>query len=616
MNGSATTRVLSRLWLLIIGVVAVAVLYLAKIVFVPFAFAILFAFLLAPLVARLERLHFPRSLAAAAAILLSVGLIGAAAWGFFNQLVDIANDLPIYRDNITQKIQAVHIPSNSDFARAQHELEHLSEEIGLANTTAAPPVLNPGANPAKKSLGASPDHPLAVREVNHRTGRLDQLGGVLGPLATAVLSVVFTFFVILQREDLRNRLIRLSGDRNLSVITKAMDDASNRVSRYFRLQLSVNLIYAGIICVVLRLIDLPHPLLFGAIAGLFRFVPYIGWPMAAAMPTFLSMAVFHGWEKSLLIVFTFIVLEIVTANYIEPRIYGRHTGLSSLAIVVAASFWTLLWGPVGLALSIPLTVCLVVIGRHVPALEFLTVMLGDRPAMPAWTCFYQRLLARDEREAAEILDTCVKDRPIEEVFDAVLIPALALSEEDRLERDLDESTVRFIRRTSRELIEELSFRDNGESHSGQPAARIMCVPVRDDTDELAAMMLAQALNHGPLKAIAAPVRGIDEAVDSIAAEAPDLVFLSGMPPFGLARAHRLYRGLRSRSAGLRIMIAIWSHQGDIAEAARRISGGEEVRIFTHLSEAVAEVRSLFIPGESAPSAEPESEEPISGYNAA
>src|SRR5581483_5144361 len=176
------------------------------------------------------------------------------------------------------------------------------------------------------------------------------------------------------------------------------------------------------------LIGLPHAFLFGALAALSRFIPYFGALTAALLPTILSMAVFQGWMHSVAILGVFLILEVVTANYAEPHIYGHHTGLTALAILVAASFWTLIWGPVGLVLSMPLTVCLVVIGRHVPSLEFLTVMLGDRPAIPPPACFYQRLLARDEREAAEILDDCLKGDTLENIYDKVLIPALMMSE--------------------------------------------------------------------------------------------------------------------------------------------------------------------------------------------
>jgi predicted PurR-regulated permease PerM len=603
MNGSGTARILSRLWLLVIAVVSITVLYLAKVLFLPLAFAILFAFLLAPVVTLLERLHLPRALAAILVILGFAALLGTAAWMLFTQLVAVANDLPVYRDNITQKMEAIHAPSDSAFSRAQKELEKLSDELGLANSTAAPEI-RPAGKPGSKPLGSSPERPVQVREVARPTGRLDQLGGIVEPLTTAALSVVFTFFVLLQREDLRNRLIRLTGDRHVNVTTQAMNDATRRISRYFSLQLLINFIFGCLIWGALYLIGLPHALLFGSLAALFRFVPYIGSPVAALLPTLLSLAVFHGWTRTAMIGGIFLVLELFTGNYVEPHVYGRHTGLSSLAILVAAAFWTLIWGPVGLALSVPLTVCLVVMGSHVPSLEFLTVMLGDQPVVPAFTCFYQRLLARDQHEASEILETCLKDGSLETIYDSVLIPALILSEKDRQEGDLDESTVQFIHQTARELIDELGFRDNGDAetengtgvrmgHAGAGTFRALCIPVRDETDELGSLMLAQLLEKSRAETLAIPVRRADEVLATVSAENPDVVFLSGMPPFAMARAHRLYRSLRAQNPQRKIMIGIWNYPDDVSRAAQKISRGEDLAIATTLAGALAQVRSYF-----------------------
>lgn len=587
-----------------IAVVVIAVLYLAKVLFLPLAFAILFAFLLAPLVSGLERLRLPRPLAAIIVILGFAALLGTAAWMLFTQLVAVTNDLPAYRDNITQKLEAIHSPSNSAFSRAQRVVERLSEELGLANSSAV--LHQPPAKQGNKPLGATPDRPVQVREVARPTGRLDQLGGILEPLTTSFLCVVFTFFVLLQREDLRNRVIHLSGDRNLSVMTQAMKDASARISRYFSLQLLVNLTYGLIVFAALYFIGLPHAALFGALAGLLRFVPYLGAPFAALLPTFLSLAVFHGWEHSVMIVGIFTVLEVFTANYVEPHIYGRHTGLSSLAILVAAAFWTLIWGPVGLVLSVPLTVCLVVMGRHIPALEFLTVMLGDQPVVPPATCYYQRLLAHDQREAGEILDTCLKDSSLENVYDAVLIPALAMSQQARLQGDLDESSLEFMRQTTRDLIDELGLRDAAEPESSSvpprekhAAAKVVCAPVRDETDELGSMMLAQLLEANGIEALSIPVLRSDEILAAISQENPDVVILSGIPPFGMARAHRLFRTIRARYPQVRLMIGIWGYTDDLGRAAQKISRGEPVPVTITLADAVARVRSL-LGGESKP----------------
>jgi predicted PurR-regulated permease PerM len=598
LNGLGTAWALSRLWYLVVAVVVIAILYLAKVLFLPLAFAILFAFLLAPLVSGLERLHLPRALSAIVVILGFAALLGTAGWMLFTQLVAVTNDLPIYRDNITQKLQAIHSPSNSAFSRAQREVERLSEQLGLANSSA---VLHPapsqqqGNNP----LGSTPDRPVQVREVARPTGRLDQLGGILEPLTTSFLCVVFTFFVLLQREDLRNRVIHLSGDRNLSVMTQAMNDASDRISRYFSLQVLVNLTYGTLVFAALYFIGLPHAVLFGSLAGLLRFVPYVGAPIAALLPTLLSLAVFPGWTHSLLIVAFFLVLEVFTANYAEPRVYGKHTGLSSLAILVAAAFWTLIWGPVGLVLSVPLTVCLVVMGRHVPVLEFLTVMLGDKPVVPPATCYYQRLLAHDEREAGEIIDACLKDSSLENIYDSVLIPALMKSQQDRVQGDLEESNLEFIRQTTRELIDELGIRDTPDQETlhlparkGRPVIKVLCVPVRDETDELGSMMLAQLLDASGLQAMAIAMRRADEILATISEENPEIVFLSGLPPFGAARAHRLYRSVRARFPQLRLMIGIWGYTDDLGKTAQKISRGESVHISTTLADAVREVRSF------------------------
>lgn len=605
MDGQGSTRVLFRLWLVIVGVVAIAVLYLAKVLFLPLGFAILFAFLLAPLVSTLQRIRLPRTVASAVVILGFFSLLCVGTWFLFTQIVSIANDLPTYRANINQKLAAIKSPSNSAFSRARQEIERLGNELGVANSL--PLLLEPDGGNENKPLGASPEHPVSVREVSGEASRLNALGGVVEPLVIGFLTIVFTFFVLLEREDLRNRLIRLSGDRNLPVVTEALDDASRRISRYFRMLLTVNVVYGTIIFVALWTLGLPHALLFGALAGLLRFIPYIGAPVATGLPTALSLAVFHGWEKALTIVCVFACLELTTANFIEPRIYGRHTGLSPLAVLGAAGFWTLLWGPVGLLLSVPLTVCLVVMGRHVPALNFLTVMLGDQPPMPAWTCFYQRLLAHDEREAGEILESCADSKPLADVYDSVLVPALVMSEEDRLHRDLEESSVRYIRRSVREVIEELGYReyrpgiDFGlsppQAHATLPL-KVLCIPVRDETDELAAMMLEQALGSIQIRAVAIPVRRLDETVEMAAREKPDIAVLAGLPPFSFARAHRIYRSLRAGLPQLRVAAGIWNAPDEAGEAARKITGGEDMRVFTRLADAVAELRAMAEPQDS------------------
>jgi hypothetical protein len=329
-------------------------------------------------------------------------------------------------------------------------------------------------------------------------------------------------------------------------------------------------------------------------------------PIAALTPTLLSLAVFPGWRHAAEIFAVFLVLEIITANYVEPHVYGRHTGLSSLAILIAAAFWTLIWGPVGLILSVPLTVCLVVMGSHIPSLEFLAVLLGDQPVIPLYTAFYQRMLAQDEREAANILESSLKNQPLASVYDSILIPALTLVEMERQKGDLEESTLRFIRSSTSEMVDELGFRALEEknelapstSNSSDPTSSfnipnsantadpavpgptIAIIPVRDGFDELIGTMLAQVIDQAGFRATAIPIQRIDETVSAVTAQKPGIVFLSGMPPVAMARAHRIFGSLRTANPNLKIIMGIWHSNEDPSRAAQMISRTEDLHIST------------------------------------
>jgi hypothetical protein len=414
------------------------------------------------------------------------------------------------------------------------------------------------------------------------------MSGLLGMVISIVLVAVFTFFMLLKREDLRNRLIQLSGHGRLNLMTQAMDDASHRVSRYLTLQWLVNIAFGLIIFAVLHLMHLPHALLFGVLAGLLRFIPYIGAPIGALLPTALSVAVFNGWTKTLLILAIFFCMEIVTANLLEPHVYGKHTGLSSLAILVAAIFWALIWGPIGLILSVPLTVCLVVVGAHVPNLQFLTVLLGDQPVMPPEAHYYQRLLANDQREASQVLETHLKSSSLENLFDTVLIPALNLAEQDRHRNELDDATVTFITQTTKDLIDELSLRrdnstvDAAVKPTGQE--KIMCLPVRDDADEIAGIMLAQLLDRAGYSATPIPIGSVERMLAEVAGADPEVVCLSALPPYAISHARGIYRRLRAQHSRATIIIGLWNYTEDPVKAATEISGGEQNLICTTLAQ--------------------------------
>jgi predicted PurR-regulated permease PerM len=598
MIRSNSSRTLSQLLAVVVTVVLITVLYLAKTVILPLALAMLLTFVLAPVVTWLERARLPRIVAIAAVMFAAGAILGTAGWTVFMQLVQVTDALPAYTTNIQEKIQSFQQPQTTGFNRAQRELNDLSKQISEWSSGFSSDQGHGGA----VELG-SPNHPVSVREVGGSQGRLDALSGMLGVVVSVILVAVFTFFMLLKREDLRNRFIRLSGHGHLHLMTQAMDDTSRRVSRYLSLQSLVNIGFGLIVFVALHFIALPHALLWGALAGLLRFIPYIGAPIGAFLPTALSVAVFNGWTKTLLIRAIFFCLEVFTANFLEPQVYGKHTGLSSLAILVAAIFWALIWGPIGLILSVPLTVCLVVLGAYVPSLQFLTVLLGDQPVMQPGAHYYQRLLANDQREASQVLETYLKEASLEDLYDTVLIPALNLAEQDRHRNALDEATVEFITQTTKDLVEEFSLRvDNpgsvgSSAHQGPLATlgdipgiadhkKIACLPVRDDADEVVGIMLAQLLDRAGYSAMAIPIGSVEGMLAEAANAEPEIVCLSALPPYAVSHARSIYRRLRMQRPKLKIIIGLWNYPEDPVKAAMEISGGEQNLVCTTLAQII------------------------------
>jgi hypothetical protein len=353
-----------------------------------------------------------------------------------------------------------------------------------------------------------------------------------------------------------------------------------------------------IVVLALHLIGVPHFALFGALASILRFIPYLGAPIAAFLPAILAFAVFQGWRQGLLVLAVFFCLEVATANYAEPHLYGKQTGLSGLAVLVAAAFWTLIWGPVGLVLSVPLTVCLVVMGGHVPNFEFLTVMLGDQPPIPPSAQLFQRLLAHEEHEAGEVLDLYMEGHTLAQLYDDVVIPALTMAEQHRHQQDLTEDSEQFIYRTLRDLILDMGDREPETSPEEQkvpaPSSSILCVPTRDDADQIVCTMLAQLLQADGFQAISIPLERDSQLGFIAEAAQPDIVVLSGLPPFARGRSRRVYNSLRSRYPKLRIMIGLWNYRDDPVQAAKQISRNEVSEAATTLAEAVTQVKSAVV----------------------
>ena len=574
---------IAQLYGLIAGIAAVVALYFARAVLIPFALAMLLSFLLTPLVKQLQRLRVPRAPAVILVVFLAVA--GAVLVGIVvtNQLVDVTAQLPTYRDNIQRKLTFLHNGAGIGVVKATEAVTELGAEVveTLPGATRQR-VPRTGRN----SAPLKPGEPVEVRVIQTPSSSVEALLSLIAPLGIAGVVLVFTIFILLRLEDLRNRFIRLVGHNHITLMTQALDDASQRISTYLFLQFVVNSVYGSVIGLGLHFIGLPNALLWGVIAAVFRFVPYVGWPIAAFLPIALSMAVFDGWTKSLMILGFFLVIEIVVGNFVEPMLYGAKTGISSLAMLVAAVFWTLLWGPIGLVLSTPLTVCLVVIGRHVPQLEFLHVLLGDEPVLTPELHFYQRMLASDLGEARQVLEQYLQSSSLLELYDSVVIPALSMAQRDRQQNDLDEAAAEIIYQNTRELVDELNEEHlepprQGDSVSEEQKAipsyggKIICIPSRTGADETIASMLVQLLEREGRHATCIPLRPQAEMMTQLAEARPDIVVVSALQPFGLTHAKRSVAQVRTRLSNARLVIGLWNFTGEIDGLLARL--GSEVQ---------------------------------------
>ena len=458
-------------WMLAAIAVVIAALYLAKGLLVPLTLAVLLSFLLSPLCDWLERHRLGRIPAVLVTAILAFAALGILAWIAVVQVSDLAPRMPEYQSNIQAKLHSV-----NDYAIAA-----LGKVTRMAQVSGKD---LPQSDLAEGPRGTS-QWPYSVRVISSPASPLQLLGGTLGTLAqmlgsTGIVMVLVVFFLV-RREDLRDRFIRLVGKGQVTLTTQMLEDAGTRVSHYLSMLFLINATFGTAVGIGLYLIGVPNAVLWGILATTLRFIPYIGPWIAAAMPIGLSLAISQGWARPLLTVGLFVVLELVSNNAIEPWLYGKRTGVSAVAVLVAAVFWTWLWGIVGLLLATPLTVCLLVVGKHVPQLSFLDILLGNEPVFDAKRRVYQRLLAGDLEEAAELIEDEFEHKPLVEVYDTILIPALTLAETHGQRGELTEDRHKFILQSVKEMVQErgerqqeLQAAEGSESQNWSPTA----TPVR------------------------------------------------------------------------------------------------------------------------------------------
>jgi predicted PurR-regulated permease PerM len=520
-------------------------------------------------------------------------------------LVDLAAKLPDYKENIHTKVRSIKVPTGGVFKKFSDTVEELKKDLPGAETstpaTAKPETsvaVTPRSVPAAASVQVVETSSLSL------TGLVQYLlAPLLGPIGKAALVVLLVIFMLLRREDLRRRLIRLIGKGHISATTHAMEDAGARVFRYLLMQLVVNVCYGIPVAIGLYFIGVPNAVLWGAFAAVLRFIPYIGPWIGAALPIALSLAVSPSWTMPLLTIALFVVLELLSNNLMEPWLYSSSTGVTPIALIVAAVFWTWLWGPVGLILSTPLTVCLVVIGRNVPRLSFLSVVLSDEEALTPAEDFYHRLLTVNEQDEQEFVEAYLKANSVSTLYDSVFIPVIISTETDHRLELLDDEQRVLVEQTLRDIIADLGTVPQVESKidalkapvddtqsSGPAPFHVYCLPARADRDELAGAMLTQLLQQQGVAAQNATGKlAAGELLDLVEKSDVDAACISVVSPSTVIQARYLCVKLRARFPQLKIVIGLWGMTQGVTDATKRLrdSGADEV--VTTLGDAVVQL---------------------------
>lgn len=572
--GAGWQRAVVSLTGTVVGVVVIGTLYWAQSVFIPVALAVFLTFLLGPLVNRFHQLGLPRVPSVVVSVLLTAVVLGGIGWLVTDQIGSLLEELPRYRQTVKRKVETI-----KQVAKGPSQVREMLDEIGEGEPktrTGAGTAQGSGLNPML------PPPPTAVVVEPQRAAWLSRLTTFLSPmleyLGELALAIILVIFMLLKREELRNRIIRLAGQGKIVAATKFVDEAASRVSRFLLMQAIVNACFGVLFGLGLLAIGVKYALLWGFLGAMLRYLPYIGPYLAVTFPVSLSIAMSEGWGATLAVIGLFLVLELTIANFIEPKLYGQSMGVSEIAMLVSAAFWAFLWGPIGLVLSSPLTVCLVVLGRYIPRLEFLSVILGDEPALDAAISFYQRLLARDQEEAEDLIIEEMGELPSpDQIYDAMLMPALVAIKRNRASGDITAEDERYALEAIRDIAEDIGEGriaaedvvdgDAADSQSravplvaaDEPRIPILACPARDEEDEVALEMLSQLL--GTVRwdvELLAPETLTAELVERVDQRRPSVVCIAAVPPGGLAHTRYLCKRLRARFPDLKILVGRWS----------------------------------------------------------
>jgi predicted PurR-regulated permease PerM len=570
-------------------VLIVACLYWAKPVLIPVALAVLLTFLLNPVVNALQSRGLPRTPAVLVVVVLVFSLVGGIGWAVTRQLTILAYELPRYEENLKDKISDLRaLGESSVIDRVLTTIKEVTGELQRAQQPPSKP--RPGGEP-KLAPGEGAEKPVPV--VVQTPSVLWQLPSFLESLATAGLVIVLVIFMLIRYSDLRGRLLRLAGYDRLTIATKALDEAGHRISRYLLMQSIINGSFGMAVGLGFFLIGVPYAILWGFMAAVLRFIPYVGPPVAAILPSALSLAVFPGWTQPLLVISLIVVLELASNMIMEPLLYGQSAGVSEVALLVAVAFWTWLWGAVGLIMATPLTVCIGVLGKYIPQIAFIGVLLGDEPVMESQTDYYQRLVARDQDEAASLVEEYLETHDLEALYDDVLIPALNAAKRDRELGTLTEEDLQFIIQATRAIVEDLGIRRpqpltpavlTTATPAAEPSAvasppQLLGCPAHDAADELALLMLQQLLDPTRYTMTIVSAEMLTAEVLSVVEQRHiRLICIAALPPVALAPTRYLCKRLRARFPDCKIVVGRWGleDENDKPQALFREAGADEV----------------------------------------
>ena len=581
MNGSG--HVSGTRSVLLTAVVVVAVLKVAEEVFIPLALAILLTFMLAPLVERLQRLRLNRGVAMILSLAIGLSLIGGLGDLVLNQVSDLARSLPSYQRQLRHNVTELRGLLRGGVSETTKAVEEITRELEKVSP------------PEPKTPGVARVQVVETPATAFETVR-DFVGPMLRPVGTTFVVIVLVAFMLLRLPDLRERIIRLLGARNLHLTTEALNDAALRISRYLLMQILINGWTGLWVTFGLWLLNVPNYALWGALTLVLRFIPYIGIWAAAAMPFVLSFAAFDDWTRPVLVLGLFAVLELFSYAVLEPWLYGSNTGLSPVALLLAAAFWTWVWGFAGLFLAVPLTVCVAVMGKYIPQMHFLYVLLGDQPVLEPHERLYQRLLGSGRDQADSLLEEVLRSNTVLEVCDSVIVPAMQLVESDfdrgALVAARRDSVLQQVSDWAEERFETLErSKSHRRSQAGGTMLTVVCIPASDLADGITARLLAAALLENGVDATVAGIESVEAQM-----QRPEVAgrlraaIVSALPPQAVAPARSLCKRIRLSSGDLPILVGLWNDGGDLQRARERLESAGASRIVMSFAACLAAIR--------------------------